>query len=312
MADQPLAPTSPVLFATTPPQSLAPDAVGTARDLVSLAKPRLSLQVVVTAGGAMLLAPGHIDALRGIATLIATAMIVGAANALNCYIERDLDARMARTRNRALPAGRLAPGVAVAFAVALLVVALPMLALASNALTAALSVVALVSYVFVYTPLKQKSALALWVGAVPGAIPPLMGWTAVRGAIEPGGLVLFAILFCWQIPHFIAIGIYAQQDYARAGHRILPLVRSDLRVKIHAAVWCALLVVASLALVPLHIAGIAYGVAAAVLGAGFLGWTLTGFRPRTPERNAVWARGLFRASLAYVTLLTVALSVGAR
>src|SRR5439155_3385439 len=142
-----------------------------------------------------------------------TALVVGAANALNCYLERESDALMRRTRDRPLPAGRVEPWVALALGVGVASTSIPLLGWATNALTALLALVALVTYVGVYTPMKQRSGLALFVGAVPGAIPPLMGWTAVTGRLETGGLALFAILFCWQLPHFLAISIYLADDY---------------------------------------------------------------------------------------------------
>jgi protoheme IX farnesyltransferase len=278
------------------------------RDVVALTKPRLSLLVVITFGGALLLAPGSIGLARSLVALVATTLIVGAANALNCYLERDLDRHMNRTRTRPLPAGRLDPRVALVLAFACSLFAVPALTLAANPVTALLGVVALASYVLVYTPMKQKSALALWVGGVPGAIPPLMGWTAVTGHIDWRGAALFAILFCWQIPHFIAIAMFRSEDYARAGHKTLPSVVGVLASKAHAVLWSVLLVAFSLVLYPLGIAGVGYTVAAGVLGAGFLTATFAGITG--DERR--WGKNLFYASLAYLTLLFVALSLGAR
>ena len=279
------------------------------RDVFALTKPRLSLLVIITCGGGMFLAPGHIDPLRAFLTLITTSMIVGAAQALNSYMERDSDRLMSRTRNRPLPDGRLEPWVAIALAVGLTVIAVPLLTVMVNSLTSMLAMIAMISYVLVYTPLKQKTSLAMWIGAVPGAIPPLMGWTAVRNAIELPGLALFAIMFCWQIPHFIAIAIYRKDDYERAGHKVLPLVASRFATKVHAAIWAALLVPCTLVLLPLHVAGVAYFVVAAILGVGFLGATLAGFVRRDDDRP--WARVALIASLLSSTVLFVALSVGA-
>jgi protoheme IX farnesyltransferase len=277
-----------------------------------LTKPRLSLLVIITMGGAILMAPGHVGAVRGVIAVLATAMVVGAANALNCYLERELDRFMERTRTRPLPAQRLDPRWALILATVLLLPAVPALFVAVNALTGLLALTALATYVLLYTPMKQRSALALWVGAVPGAIPPLMGWTAVRDRIEWPGVALFAILFCWQIPHFIAIGTHRAEDYQRAGHRILPLVVGETAVNLHAVVWTALLVPATLVLCPLGLEGVGYFVVATVLGLGFLGWTLTGFKARNAEARRLWSRGLFRASLLYLTALFVGLSVFAR
>jgi protoheme IX farnesyltransferase len=280
------------------------------RDLVALTKPRLSGLVLLTCGGGMFLAPGRIDALRALMGLAATSMIVGAANALNCYMERDLDRHMRRTQSRPLPAGRLDPRAALVVAAGLSLVGVPMLLLALNPITSALGVLALASYVLVYTPLKQRSSLALWVGAVPGAIPPLMGWTAVRGRIELPGLVLFAVLFFWQLPHFIAISLFRKEDYARAGHKVLSLTMSDRAVKLHAVAWTALLVPCTLALTPLHVAGNLYLATAAVLGAAFLAAAVSGLW-KAPG-NVRWAKGLFIVSLVYLTALFTVLMLDAR
>lgn len=279
------------------------------RDVLALTKPRLSTLVVITCGGGMFLAPGRIEWVRALVALLATAMIVGAANALNCYLERYLDQKMERTRDRPLPAGRLEPRVALVLAFLFTAVAVPVLTFVANPLTALLGTIALAIYVLVYTPMKQRSALSLWVGAIPGAIPPLMGWTTVRERIELPGLVLFGILFCWQIPHFIAVGVYSKEDYARAGHKILPLRVSDLAVKLHAVGWTTLLVPISLLLVPLGVAGVVYLVTATVLGVVHLVWSLAGLVQHDARK---WARSLFRVSLLYLTVLFVALSVDAR
>src|SRR6516225_11424253 len=167
-----------------------------ARDLVALTKPRITSLVLATSAAGVCLAPGHGTPSTLALALVGTALIVGAANALNMWWERDVDAHMARTRNRPLPAGRLSPDSALAFGLALAVVSGPMLFVV-NAATGLLGLIALVSYVAVYTPLKRHTHWALLVGAVPGAIPPLLGWSTVTGSIGMGGLVLFGVLFLW-------------------------------------------------------------------------------------------------------------------
>jgi protoheme IX farnesyltransferase len=276
------------------------------RDLVSLAKPRVTSLVLLTAGGGMWLAPGHIPAGRAILALAGTALAVAAANSLNCWIERESDGRMARTRNRPLPAGRLAPGVALAFGLALAVLCLPLMALGGGLLTAGLGALALVSYVGLYTPLKRVTPKALVVGAVPGALPPLMGWAAVTGRLDAGGLALFGILFFWQLPHFLAIALHRHADYATAGIQVTPVARGERVARWHAVLWTVVLVPISLLLQPLGVAGVGYTVVAAVLGATFLAWTLAGLRTTA---GTPWARGLFRFSLAYLTILFVALGI---
>jgi protoheme IX farnesyltransferase len=288
----------------------APSPLAFARDVVSLAKPRLSTLVLCTTAGGMWLAPARPGPVRAAVTLAGTALVVGAANALNNYLERDVDARMRRTRDRPLPAGRLEPAVALALGLGLPAVAIPALALAAGPLTGLLALVALVSYAAIYTPLKRRSTLALFVGAVPGAIPPLMGWTAATGRIELGGLALFAILFLWQLPHFLAISIYLAEDYARGGLRVFALVHGERAARVAAAATSILLVPASLALVPLGLAGPGYGVAAAALGVGLSAWALSGLS--LPEGSTRWARNFFLATLGYLTLLFIALFLWAR
>jgi protoheme IX farnesyltransferase len=281
-----------------------------ARDLSALAKPRLAALVVCTAAGGLWLAPGRRDLGTALALLLGTSAVVGAANALNNFLERDIDGRMRRTRDRPLPSGRVDPIVALALGLGIPAVALPAMALYTNPLTAALAAFALFSYVVLYTPMKQRSSLALFVGAVPGAMPPLMGWTAATGRLDAGGLALFALLFFWQLPHFLAISMYLKEDYARGGLRVFALVHGDDATRAAAAVTSLLLVPVSLALVPLGLAGRFYGVAAVLLGGGLAAHALTGLRLRGPAQR--WARTFFLFTLAYLTLLFAALFAGAR
>jgi protoheme IX farnesyltransferase len=280
-----------------------------ARDVASLAKPRLATLVVCTAAGGMWLAPGPRNAVRAVALLLGTTLVVGAANALNNFLERDVDAQMRRTRDRPLPSGRLEPWVALALGLGVPAVALPALGWYTNGLTATLAALALFSYVAVYTPLKQKSSLALFVGAVPGAIPPLMGWTAVTGRLDLGGLALFAVLFFWQLPHFLAVSVYLKDDYARGGLRVFALVHGERRTMAAIAVTTVLLVPVTLWLVPLGLAGPAYGVAAAVLGGGLTAYAISGLWTETPVR---WSRSFFLSTLAYLTLLLAAILAWSR
>jgi heme o synthase len=268
-----------------------------------LAKPRLSGLVMITCAGGMWLAPGRIGAARAFLAVLSTAAVVGAANALNCYLERDVDARMRRTRDRPLPAGRVEPMVALGLGLLVPAFAIPVLVLATGRLTALLAVVALATYVLVYTPMKQRSTLALFVGAVPGAIPPLMGWTAVTGRMDAGGLALFALLFFWQLPHFLAISLYLSEDYARGGLKVFAVVHGEQRTRFWIAVFTAALVPVSLLLLPLGVAGPMYGAVAVVLGAGLTSFALLGLG----KTGGRWARSFFLATLVYLTALFAAL-----
>jgi heme o synthase len=285
--------------------------VGTvaARDLVTLAKPRITLMVVITAAGGLFLADraGRVEGpatTTVVLSLLGIALIVAGANALNMYMERDIDRRMDRTKNRPLPAGRMAPKVALWFGLALSAISVPILALGANPLTALLAVVANVLYVLAYTPLKQHSQYALHVGAIPGAIPPLLGWTAGTNRIDAAAVILFAILFFWQIPHFVAIALFRKADYARAGLVVTPNVTGELASRHTIIRWIFALVAASLLVVPLGLAGKGYLVVATILGAVFFTWGCYGLRVGTGNR---WAKSLFGISILYLVLLFTAL-----
>jgi len=280
--------------------------LGSLRDLVALAKPRITGLVIATFSGGMWLAPGHLPAWRAGMTLLGTALIVGAANALNMFMERDVDGLMERTRGRPLPEGRLSPAAALVFGTALACAALPPLLLAGNALTGVLGGLAFFAYVAIYTPMKRTTAAALFVGAVPGALPPLMGWTSVTGRLDAGALALFGVLFLWQIPHFLAIALYRAEDYGRAGFEILPLSAGERTTRVVITTFSVALLLTSLSFRPLHVAGALYTGVALILGVAFLAWGLVGVR-RAATR--VWARSLFFASLVYLTLLFAALIV---
>jgi protoheme IX farnesyltransferase len=278
----------------------------TMRDLVALTKPRITLMVLITTLGGLWLAPEDVSWMTLCATLVATAMVVGAANTLNCWLERDIDRHMARTKNRPLPGGRLQARHALWLGLSLGAISVPVLTVLVNPLTGLLAAVALVSYVWIYTPLKQRSPIALIVGAVPGALPPLMGWTAATGELSAPGIVLFGILFLWQLPHFLAISIFREREYTNAGIKVMPAVRGLERTKLHAVLYAGALVPVSLLLVPLGIAGWMYLGVATVLGLVFLAWAIVGLRKEAGNR---WARQLFVASLIYLPLLFAALAV---
>lgn len=280
-----------------------------AADAVRLTKPRITGLVIATFAGGLWLAPGEIPGWRIVMTLCGTALLVGSSNTLNMLLERDVDGLMSRTANRPLPQGRIAPEVALVVGVALAAASLPLLFIAGGSLTGLLAAVAFVSYVGLYTPLKRESAAALFVGAVPGALPPLMGWTTVTGRLDAPGIVLFGILFLWQIPHFLAISIYLEDDYRRAGFRVLSQAQTERATRVTIVAFTAALATVTLLLAPLHVAGTAYVGAALVLGVVFVAWAAAGFR-RLGDASRAWARSLFLASIVYLTLLFAALAVG--
>lgn len=277
-----------------------------AKDYVALTKPRLSGLVLFTTAGAMWLSGTPASARTWLWAMLGTAGMVGAANAFNCVIERDSDRLMRRTAERPLPAKRLTLQPALAFAAALAGLALPALSLGVNGVTGLLGLAALLLYVLAYTPMKARSHWAMVVGAIPGALPPLMGWTATKGQVEVPGLVLFAILFLWQLPHFIAIALFRKVEYRAAGLTSLPLQKGDDVARFHAVLYVAGLVPVSVLPVMVGVAGWLYLVVALALGAWFAWIAVVGWRTKGDE---AWARRFFKVSLVYLTGLFAALGV---
>jgi heme o synthase len=270
------------------------------RLLAALTKPRITAVSVATALVGLALTPGRARLGVVVALLVGTWLIVGSANTLNMYWERDIDAKMTRTRRRPLPSGNMRPELALWFGIAQGFVALPILALGANALTGLLGAIALFLYVLVYTPLKQRSVLALFVGAIPGAMPPLLGWTAGTGALSIEGLSLFGVVFFWQIPHFLAISMFRRHDYRAAGLKVMPNEHGDVVTLWTITFALVLQFAATLALVPLGLGGVTYFIGALVLGTLMLGWGAFGF---VRLGDDAWAHGLFAVSIVFLPLL---------
>lgn len=278
-------------------------------DVVELAKPRITLMVVITAAaGAYMAAPADFSPFLLLGTLVATAFLASAASALNQVLESDSDARMQRTAQRPLAAGRLERGPVTSASLAVSVLSVLYLAVWVNLLTALLGAVTWAAYLFVYTPMKKHSPLSTWVGAVPGALPPLMGWAAASGTLSAEAWILFGILFLWQIPHFLAIAWMYRADYEKADLRVLPVID---REGMWTAAFMVLFVLATLAvsLLPLGfgIGGTAYVVVAGALGLAFLVPTI-GF---AVERSSGSARRVLLASVLYLPAI-LAVMVGIR
>jgi protoheme IX farnesyltransferase len=267
-------------------------------DIVELAKPRITLMVVVTAGiGILLASGGRVPMELVLHALIGTGLVAAGSAALNHVLERDIDALMRRTADRPLPAGRMSPDLALTIGVGLAVAGLVELALGVNLTTALLGAAALAGYVFVYTPLKKISPLATVVGAVPGAIPPMMGWAAVTESLDPGAWVLFAILFLWQLPHFLAIAWMCREDYARAGLPMLPVIQPDGRSTARQMVlYGAALLPVSLLPSTLGLTGATYFLGAMGLGLFFLAMCV-GF---AVSLSALAARRVLLTSVLYL------------
>jgi heme o synthase len=273
------------------------------RALVELTKPSIAGLVMVTAFCGALAADGPLPFARLAIALVATAMVVAAANALNMYAEIDSDALMRRTARRPLPTGRLAPEVALGFALLLASLGLNVLGVVSGGLPCALTLLAFVSYVFVYTPLKRITPRALEIGALPGALPPLIGYAAVEGKLGAPAWMLFAILFVWQLPHFLAIAIFREEDYRRAGMKVLSVVRGPAAAQRSIAVQSVVLF--ALTLLPAALGMVHPGYLAVVLPAGLAFLALAVVGPRGMAR-ARWARRVFFASMPYLVVVYAA------
>lgn len=292
------------------PEHLAQRAARPSRlaDFFELTKPRMNFLVVVTTmvGFYMAMRPGFGEWALLAHALLGTALAAAGASVLNQYIERGYDATMHRTANRPLPAGRVTPVEALLMGVLLSAGGTLYLAAAVNPLTAALGAVTIATYVFLYTPMKRWTTLCTVVGAVPGAIPPMMGWTAATDSLSPEAWALFGVLFFWQMPHFLAIAILYRDDYARGGFKMLPVVDEDLVVTGRQTVLYGMaLVPVSLMPVALRMAGPLYLLAAAILGMTFLGFGIN----CALRKRRVDARWLFLVSIMYLPALLAVMMV---
>ncbi|HXF09910.1 MAG TPA: heme o synthase [Desulfuromonadaceae bacterium] len=266
-----------------------------------LVKARLTtLVLLTTAVGFYIGESGPLNIVLFLNTLAATGLVAGGAAALNQWLERDYDAKMRRTMDRPLPSGRLQPATAAIFGGVTSVAGLAYLALAVNLLTSVLGAITLVSYLFIYTPLKRVTWLNTAIGAIPGALPPLMGWTAARNELSGEGWALFAILAFWQIPHFFAIAWMYRDEYAKAGFVMLPNVEAgDHRTAQQTVSHTLALFIVSLVPFLFKMAGLVYLVGAIFLGAAFLLCAIQFSRELTLPR----AKRLFLASILYLPLL---------
>jgi heme o synthase len=266
-----------------------------------LTKARLTFLVLLTTlVGFYIGSRGPINYWLMVNAMIATALLASGASVLNQLLERDYDALMKRTEDRPLPSGRLQPGTALAIGGACSIAGLIYAAIAVNLITSVLGAITLCSYLFVYTPLKRVTSLNTAIGAIPGALPPLMGWTAARGEITTDGWVLFVVLFLWQLPHFLAIAWIYREDYARAGFAMLPVLDPAGQRTGRQAVSHALgLLPVSLCPFVFRLAGPVYFFGALLLGIAFLWCAIRFARELTVPR----ARQLFFASVLYLPAL---------
>lgn len=299
-----------VSSAAPPGSQVAPaSAAATAGALWELTKPGVTRLVVITTAAGVFSAPGDLELSALGATLGGTALVVAGANALNQALERDTDALMSRTRTRPLPEGRVSVEVAWGFGLALALAGTSLLVALAGPLAAGLALAALVLYVGLYTPLKRATPLALHVGAVPGALPPLIGWASVTGEVGLGGLALFAVLFTWQLPHFLAIATFRREEYERAGIRVTPVVHGAASTRRQLAVYALALLGVSLTPPLVGLGGEVYVAVAAVTGVAYAGLAAYGWARGAGER---WARAVFFASMPHLVILYTTLVLSAR
>lgn len=292
-------------------ETYAPSPVSRLSDTFALFKPRVTTLVVLTAWAGYFMAARkmHVAPIswRLASDLLGVALVASSAATLNQVLEHNADARMLRTKNRPLPAKRMNVPPAVITGIAVGIAGAALLALANNPFTALLAILTVLSYVFIYTPLKTKSPVSTFVGAFPGAMPAVLGWTAVTGKFDLEALALFAIGFFWQFPHFFAIAWLYREDYERAGIRMLPVVKPDGESTIRRIlIYGALLIPVSLLPTYLGMTGRAYFFGAIVLGLGYLyfGIRLAMLRlPATSAQSKKEARQLLQASVIYLPLL---------
>jgi protoheme IX farnesyltransferase len=270
-------------------------------DFLQLTKPRLNALAVATAlGGYYMAGGGEREFSLLFNTIVGTALVAGGSAAFNQYYERVTDGLMRRTRERPLPDRRMQAGDALWFAIVLSAAGLLQLALGANPLAAAVALVTLVAYVGVYTPMKRRSPFSTVIGAIPGALPPIIGWAAVRGSLEPVSWALFAVGFLWQMPHFLAIAWLYRADYERAGFPMLPVIEPDGRSTGRQAVaYAAALLPVSLAPSAFNLAGPLYFGAAFALSAAFLALAIR----FAATRSTASARWLFFGSIVYLPIL---------
>jgi protoheme IX farnesyltransferase len=270
---------------------------------LELTKPRITFLIVLTAAAGFALAsPGRVDYRAMLTAMVGIALLSSGIATLNQYMEKDLDALMRRTANRPLPTGKLLPWEALAFGVGLTVLAEIYLVVLVNPLSAVLGLTVIAGYLFAYTPLKTRTSLSTFVGAFPGAVPPLIGWASARGTIGVEAWVLFAILFLWQFPHFLAIAWMYREDYTRAGILMLPVVEPDGRVTGQQIVlYTVMLLPVSLLPTFLGTAGKIYFAGALILGLLFLYFSLRAAFSKSRQA----ARQLLLASVIYLPLLFI-------
>ncbi|MBS0547029.1 MAG: protoheme IX farnesyltransferase [Proteobacteria bacterium] len=282
----------------------------TVRDYFALLKPRVMSLVVFTALIGLVIAPAHIHPFTAAVAVLAVALGSGAAGAINMWFERDLDAKMARTANRPLPRGRVAPDDALGLGVLLSLFSLVLMSAATNYVATALLAAAILFYVFIYTIwLKRRTPQNIVIGGAAGAFPPMIGWAAATGDVSWVGVALFLLIFLWTPPHFWALSLYRSEDYRRAGVPMMPVVAGARATKRQMLAYTLVLLPVALAPTLLGAVGWIYGAVAAGMSLAFIGQALAVLRASDDEGGHPAARRMFKFSLLYLAVLFAALPI---
>ena len=299
----------------SPLSSHAPAMEDDVRDWIALLKPRVMSLVVFTGLIGVLVAPGHLHPILAFTAVLCIAVAAGACGAINMWYDRDIDAVMRRTKNRPIPAGRIAPGGALGFGIVLAVGSVIVMGLAVNLVAAAVLALSIGFYVFIYTMwLKRRTPQNIVIGGAAGAFPPVIGWAAVTGSVDLIPLILFGIVFIWTPPHFWSLALWANDDYRRAGVPMLPVVAGARETRKQIVLYSLALVPRTLVPWYLGFSGAIYGVSAAVLGLGFLVCVARVFTDKQDAAgvsltNDAPARAAFKYSILYLFVLFAALAV---
>ncbi|MCY3593324.1 MAG: heme o synthase [Acidobacteria bacterium] len=274
---------------------------------LALAKPRLNALAVATVGIGYYLGAGALDLGVLLSVLVGSGLVAAGGAAFNQVAERDLDALMIRTRSRPLPLGGISPAAGQLFATVLSIAGLSVLAVGANPLSAVVALATLVSYAWIYTPLKRRTSLAVLVGAVPGALPPVIGWAAATGALTVEAWLLFGIVFAWQLPHFHSLAWLHRDDYARAGFKVLAVADSSgRRTALESLSWALLLVVLSTLAAAVGLTPLRFAIAAAAFSGVFVLFAMR----FASDRSRARARTLFLGSLVVLPLIWITLVAG--